>query len=70
MNKERLYLPEAPYLYIIGATIPEITDFAWSLVKHDSLRVVVRFLRGKKMTRLSSLHTESRNKLLLANSRS
>jgi RNAse (barnase) inhibitor barstar len=58
MSKERLYLPEAPYLHIIGAGISEITDFGLSLVEHDLLRVVVRFLRGKKMARLSSLYDE------------
>ena len=58
MSKERLYLPEAPYLHVIGASISEITDFGWSLAKHGSLRVVVRFLRGKKMARLCSLYDE------------
>lgn len=58
MSKERLYLPEAPYLHVIGASVSAITDFGWSLVKHDFLRVVVRFLRGKKMARLSSLYDE------------
>ena len=58
MSKERLYLPEAPYLHVIGASVSQITDFAWSLVKPDSLRVVVRFLRGKKMATLSSLYDE------------
>jgi hypothetical protein len=58
MNKGHLYLPEAPYLHVIGASASEITNFAWSLAKHDSLRVVVRFLRGKKMTKLSSLYDE------------
>lgn len=53
-----MYFPETPYLHVIEASIPEITNFAWSLVKHSSLRVVVRFLRGKKMTRLSSLYDE------------
>jgi hypothetical protein len=58
MNNERLYRPEAPYLHVIAANVSEVTDFAWSLAKHDSLRVVVRFLRGKKMARLSSLYDE------------
>lgn len=57
-DKERLYLPEAPYLHVIGASTSEITDSGWSLVKHDLLRVVVRFLRGNKMVRLSSLYDE------------
>lgn len=58
MSKERLYLPSPPYLHVIGASISEITDFGWSLVKHDPLRVVVRFLRGAKMRSLSSLYDE------------
>ena len=58
MNKERLFLAEAPYLHVIGGSISEITDFGWSLAKQGSPRVVVRFLRGKKMARLSSLFDE------------
>jgi len=58
MTNERFYLAEAPYLHVIGASISKITDFAWSLTKHSSLRVVVRFLRGKKMARLPSLYDE------------
>jgi RNAse (barnase) inhibitor barstar len=58
MNKEDLYLPSSPYLYVIGTSVSAATDFAWSLAQHDSLRVVVRFLRGKKMTRVSSLFDE------------
>jgi len=58
MTNERFYLAEAPYLHVIGASISEITDFAWSLTKHSSLRVVVRLLRGKKMAKVSSLYDE------------
>jgi hypothetical protein len=58
MTKEALYLPEAPYLHVAEAGVSEITDFGWSLGNHNSLRVVVRFLRGKKMTKLDGLDNE------------
>lgn len=57
MSKELIYLPNAPYLHIVGANIPEVTDFAWSL-KNSRLRVAVRFLRGKKMVTLPTLYDE------------
>lgn len=58
MSRERLYLPNPPHLHIIGASISDVTDFAWSLPANSPLRVVVRFLRGKKMTTLASLYDE------------
>ena len=58
MSNERLYLPRAPYLHVLGANISEVTDFALALPKYSRLRVIVRFLRGKKMASLSSLYDE------------
>jgi RNAse (barnase) inhibitor barstar len=58
MNREYIYLPKAPYLYVLEASVSEATNFAWSLAQHNLLRVVVRFLRGKKMTKLIHLYDE------------
>jgi hypothetical protein len=58
MSGEELYLADAPYLYVLEASVSEATDFAWSLARDTAPRVVVRFLRGRKMTKLGSLFDE------------
>lgn len=58
MSNEDLYLPKAPYLLLTVAGVSEVTDLGWALARHDSHRVIVRFLRGKKMTRVGSLFDE------------
>jgi hypothetical protein len=58
MSKDCLYSPEGPWVHVVASTLSEITDFGWSLTKHESLRVVVRFLRGKKMMRVDALDNE------------
>ena len=58
MNKEDLYLPKSPWVYIAASTPSDSTNFGWSLVNDGPLRVVVRFLRGSKMTKLSDLDNE------------
>lgn len=58
MSEEDLYLAGAPYFYVLGATVSEATDFAWALARRDARRTVVRFLRGRKMLKLTSLFDE------------
>jgi|KBSSwiStaDraftv2_1062776.scaffolds.fasta_scaffold50250_4 RNAse (barnase) inhibitor barstar len=58
MNKEPLFLPRSPWVYVISASPSDITNLGWSLMRRESQRVVVRFLRGNKMKRVSSLFDE------------
>lgn len=58
MSKAFLQLPEAGGFYIVEASASDITNFGWSLVNQEPTRVVVRFLRGKKMTKIEELHNE------------
>src|SRR6266496_3166252 len=58
MSKEILYSGQGPWFHVVGTGLSEITDFGWSLTKHESLKVNVRFLRGKKMTKVDALDTE------------
>ena len=57
-EKEPLYAPIPPWLYLVGADPSDVTNFGWSLARNESLRVSVRFLRGKKMVDLDSLFNE------------
>jgi hypothetical protein len=57
MNKEIL-LPNAPYLYVIGANKSDVTDYIWSLSQSNHLKIVARFLRGKKMSTLEGVFNE------------
>lgn len=58
MSKEDLYIPKPPYLHVMSTSVSAATDFGWSLGHQGSLRVCVRFLRGRKMTGVSSLFDE------------
>jgi len=58
MNREVLYTPNSPWVYVVEAIASDITNFGWSLANHQSSRVVVRFLRGRKMTNSSALDNE------------
>jgi len=58
MDKDALYSPQGPWVHVAAMGLSEITDFGWSLLKHESLRVVVRFLRGKKMMTVDALDNE------------
>src|SRR5262245_41651157 len=58
IEKDLLYTPGPPWLYLVGANLSEVTNFGWSLKKHGSLHVCVKFLRGKKMEDLDSLFKE------------
>jgi hypothetical protein len=58
MRPETLYISDTPCLLIARTGPFEITNFGWSLQNDDSLRVAVRFLRGRKMTTTASLLDE------------
>ena len=58
MSKARSYLPQGSGFYLAVASASDITNFGWSLADGKSTRVVVRFLRGKKMTTVEELHNE------------
>jgi RNAse (barnase) inhibitor barstar len=58
MSKTLLYLPEGSGLYLAVTSSSDITNFGWSLLNQESARVVVRFLRGRKMTKTEELHNE------------
>ena len=58
MDKQDFYSPKYPWLYLVEASVSDITNFAWSLTHNNQLRVVVRFLRGRKMLRLGCLFDE------------
>jgi len=58
MSKESLYLVQGPWFHVAETGSSEITDFGWSLTKHESLKVAVRFLRGKKMRKTDTLDNE------------
>ena len=55
MQTEMLFTTEAPYLHVAESTLSEITNLGWSL---STPSVVVRFLRGKKMTSVAHLFDE------------
>jgi RNAse (barnase) inhibitor barstar len=57
MSKTFLYQTQKAAFHLAVTSPSEITNFCWSLVA-DPVRVVVRFLRGKKMTRTDELHNE------------
>lgn len=58
MSTARFYLPQAPWFYVAVTSPSDITNFGWSLANRDPLRVVVRFLRGRKMSNIDGLHNE------------
>lgn len=58
MDPDILCQPQAPYLYVIGATVSEVTDFAWALAERGSPQLIVRFLRGHRMTTVNTLFDE------------
>ena len=58
MDKDALYSPQEPWFHVAATGLSEITDFGWSLTKHESFRVIVRFLRGKKMMNIDALDNE------------
>src|SRR5258708_37705280 len=58
MPREALYAAQGPWFHVAETRPSEITDFGWSLTKHESLKVAVRFLRGKKMTKVDALDNE------------
>lgn len=58
MNKSPLLLPQPPYLHVTSDSVSDLTNFGWSLAKETTFRVVVRFLRGNKMTKVGSLFDE------------
>src|SRR5215510_10518793 len=58
LEKDALYLPAGPYLHLVEGDVSQSYDFGLSLVKHHSLSVVVRFLRGRKMHESSGLDNE------------
>src|SRR5713226_6886521 len=58
MGKDALYSSEGPWFHVAATGLSSIIDFGWSLTKSDSCRVVVRFLRGKKMMTVGALDNE------------
>jgi hypothetical protein len=58
MSRAGLYSAQGPWFHVAETGLSEITDFGWSLTKHDSLKVVVRFLRGQKMKKVNGLDDE------------
>jgi hypothetical protein len=58
MDRDALYRSDEPWFHVAATSLPEIADFGLSLTKHESLKVAVRFLRGKKMTRAEALDNE------------
>lgn len=58
MTTELLISAEPPYLLVIEAETSKIIEFGWALEIQHPGKPVVRFLRGKKMSRLASLYDE------------
>lgn len=58
MSGALLYLPQGSGFYVAVASPSDITNFGWSLVNQELAGAVVRFLRGKKMTKIEELHNE------------
>lgn len=49
---------QPPYFYCTGVSSSDITDFGYSLLTHDSRDLVVRFIRGAKMSTIERMHNE------------
>jgi hypothetical protein len=58
LNTDALYLPAGPYLHLIEGEVSQCYDFGLSLNKRDSMSVIVRFLRGRKMHESTGLDNE------------
>lgn len=58
LGSDTLYLPVGPYLHVVEGGVSQSYDFGQSLVRHDSMNVVLRFLRGRKMRDANGLDNE------------